>query len=368
MKRAKGMGDDERELLFKQIARSKQEWQATFDSITDLIHIRDKEQKIIKANRAFAQYFGLDPKGVINKRCEDLPCEGNVFPISCYVKKPSKDDQPDAEEIRDPDSNKTFRILTFPYFSFEGDFAGTVHIARDITEEREQEMRLIMSERLASLGQMASGIAHEINNPLASIAGCAEGLLNRIKKDQLDKDIFEGYLKIIEEEIARCKKITTGMLSFVRKTTYDKKEVRINRILDRTLEVIGFQGRLKNVEVIKEFSDEMPVIIGSEGELRQVFMTIIINALDAMNDKGMLELSTDVAHGQAFISIRDQGSGISPEDISRIFTPFFTTRAETGGIGLGLSIARKIIADHNGEIDVTSDIDEGTTFQIKLPC
>jgi PAS domain S-box-containing protein len=363
MKREKELKDDERELLFRQIARSKEAWQSTFDSITDLIHIRDEGQKIIKANRAFAKYFGLEPKDVINKRCEELQSEGNVFPTGSFVKSPSKDDPPATEEVRDPSSNKTFRILTFPYFSSEGEFLGTIHIARDITEEREQEMRLIMSERLASLGQMASGIAHEINNPLASIAGCAEGLLNRIKKDQIEKDIFEGYLKIIEEEIA----ITTGMLSFVRKTTYDKKTVNIHKLLERTLEVIGFQDRLKDVEIIKDFTDEQPVIIGSEGELRQVFMTIIINALDAMDDKGMLELATDVAHGQVFISIRDHGAGISPDNLSKIFTPFFTTKAEKGGVGLGLSIARKIIADHNGEISVSSDKDEGTTFKILLP-
>ena len=110
-------------------------------------------------------------------------------------------------------------MTTFPYFAPDGAIIGSIHVSRDVTEEKEQEMRLIMSERLAALGQMASGIAHEINNPLASIAGCSEGLLSRIKKGQYDTKLFKTYLNIIQEETFRCKSITTAMLSFVRKTT-----------------------------------------------------------------------------------------------------------------------------------------------------
>jgi signal transduction histidine kinase len=165
---------------------------------------------------------------------------------------------------------------------------GTV---QDITESKEKEMRLIMSERLAALGQMASGIAHEINNPLATIAACAEGLLNRMRKGQSDPDLSENYLNIINEEVIRCKGITTSMLSFVRKTDYEKKDVDIHDILDKTLELIGFQGRLKEVEVIKHYGGIL-MARGNEGELKQVFLAIMVNAVDAMEDRGSLTIGT----------------------------------------------------------------------------
>ena len=266
-------------------------------------------------------------------------------------------------------------------------------IVQDITEKKEKEMQLIMSERLAALGQMASGVAHEINNPLATISACAEGLLNRIRKGQMGTELFENYLKIIDEEVLRCKRITTGMLSFVRKAPYEKKDVDLNLILDKAIELIGFQGRLKEVEVLKHYSGTL-IVKGSEGELKQVLLTIIVNALDAMGDKGSLRLVTGttppgaafpysegfaahdavskLAEGRgdealAFVKVSDTGPGIPPELTAKIFDPFFTTKAEKGGTGLGLSIAHKIVKDHNGSIVVASERGKGTTFTVIMP-
>jgi PAS domain S-box-containing protein len=278
-------------------------------------------------------------------------------------------------EIRDQKDNRWYYVVNTPIHNQDGSISRMAMI-QDITEKKENEIRLIMSERLAALGQMASGIAHEINNPLASIAACAEGLLNRLRKGRSDIQVFENYLKIIDEEVIRCKGITTSMLSFVKETTYEKKNVDINYILDKTLELISFQGRLKDVEVIKEYK-EIPMIYGSEGELRQVFLIFVMNALDAMEDRGTITLETGIispnpslekkGRGKVFIKVSDTGSGIPSEFIGRIFDPFFTTKSEKGGTGLGLSIASKIISDNNGNIDLTSQEGKGTTFKITLP-
>lgn len=258
---------------------------------------------------------------------------------------------------------------------------GTV---QDITEKKEKEIQLIMSERLAALGKMASGIAHEINNPLATIGACTDGLLNRLKRGRIDHELFKNYLEIINEEVIRCKGITTSMLSFVRRTSYEKKSIDIHSILDKTLDLIGFQGRLKYVETRKKY-EGLLAVHGSEGELRQVFLAIFVNALDAMEDRGILTIETGIipAHTPTeneagidsypeerefvFIKISDTGPGIPSELESRIFDPFVTTKSEKGGIGLGLSIAHKIIKNHNGNIHVTTDAGKGTTFQITLP-
>jgi len=279
-------------------------------------------------------------------------------------------------EIRGPKDNRWYYIVNTPIHNQNGSISRMTMI-QDITEKKENEIRLIMTERLAALGQMAFGIAHEINNPLATIAACAEGLLNRLKKWRYNPELFEGYLRIIEEEVIRCKSITTSMLSFVRKTNYEKKYIDVNYMLDKTLELISFQGRFKEVKVIRNYKGEL-IVYANEGELRQVFLIFIVNALDAMEDRGTLTIETGIIPstpplekggegGIVFIKIGDTGSGISPELIDRIFDPFFTTKSEKGGIGLGLSLAKKMITDNNGNIDVTSEQGKGTIFKITLP-
>jgi PAS domain S-box-containing protein len=352
---------------FNVISRSQKEWRLTFDSITDLITIHDKEYRIIKANRAAAEYFGVKIEEVVGRKCYEL-FHGTCSPLpNCPHTTSVAENRVATEEVLDPKNNKIFSVSTFPYYSPEGQFVGSIHVAKDVTEIREKEMRLIMSERLAALGQMSSGIAHEINNPLASIAGCAEGLLMKVRKEQYDPAMFEEYLQIIQEEILRCKSITMGMLSFVRKSTYEKKDVRINDVLDKALDIIGFQGRLKDVMIERRYQKDLPVIRGSEGELRQVFLAIIVNALDAMEDAGTLTFETGSDGDSIFIRTSDTGPGIAPEHMNRIFDPFFTTKSEKGGTGLGLSIAHKIIANHGGTLDASSEEGSGTTFSITLP-
>lgn len=359
--------DREKDLLLKQVSQSRKEWLETFDSITDMISIIDKDYRIIKANRAFAEHFGLQPKEVINKKYYELLNEIDS-PMTGYPQTITlNEDRPVSYEAVDKKTNKVLLVSVFPYFSPEGELYGSIQIIKDVTEEKEKEMRLIMNDKLAALGQMASGIAHEINNPLASIAGCAEGLLNRLRKEQFDAVLFENYLRIIEEEIMRCKDITTAMLSFVRENINEKTYINLNVILDKTLEIIGFQGRLREVELIRNYKKDIFPIQSSESKLRQVLLAIITNALDAMEDRGILTVETGSDKETEFIKITDSGPGIPSEYIGRIFDPFFTTKSKKGGTGLGLSIANKIMADLNGRINVTAEEGEGTSFKIILP-
>ncbi|MBP1698018.1 MAG: ATP-binding region ATPase domain protein, partial [Deltaproteobacteria bacterium] len=238
---------------------------------------------------------------------------------------------------------------------------------KDAMEKKEDEMRLIMTERLAALGEMASGIAHEINNPLATISACTEALLNRMEKEKIGSILFENYLRIIQEEIDRCQNITHRMLSFVRKRGDGQQNVEINEILDKTLEMVNFQGRLKGVDVLRHYQEEVPVICANEGDLRQVFLAIIANAVDAMEGEGTLVIETGTAGNSISVKISDTGPGIPPHLVDRIFDPFFTTKSEKGGTGFGLSVADKIIKENHGKIDVTSEEGKGTTFTITLP-
>lgn len=363
----KELEDKNRQLTeqYTPLSRSQKEWQKTFDCITDLIAVIDKDFNITRANRAFYQYFSLPLFVPINRKCYEII--GTCFQSDCPHSEALHQKRPLTNEIADPNTGKILQVSIFPYNPLEEDFVDSIFIAKDITEKKENELRQIMNERLAALGEMASGVAHELNNPLATISVCTEGLLNRVGKEKLDTPLFENYLRMIEEEIQRCKNITTGMLSFVRRTNNDKRGIDIHEVLNKTIEMINFLGRLKEVVVLRDFQNGVPMVLGNEGELMQVFTSIIVNALDAMEDHGTLALGTGTNENNVFIRIQDTGSGIPSFLINRIFEPFFTTKSEKGGTGLGLSIVDKIIKENNGRIDVTSEEGKGTVFTITLP-
>jgi PAS domain S-box-containing protein len=360
--------EEELKVLMDVVIRSQKEWRDTFDSITDMISIHDKNFTIIKANKAYAAYLGLKPNQVVQKKCHTLFPHGASSPLlGCPSQRTGDAAIPLIEEIVDVNTQRTFNISTFPYFSPQGDIIGSIHIARDITDRKENEMQLIMKERLASLGQMASGIAHEINNPLESVMISAESLLMRVDKDQYDQAIFKKYLQIIDEEVLRCREITGNMLSFARRTSADRSMVDVHQVIDSALKLISYHGRLKQVEVNKVYQGRL-LISGNEGELRQVIVALVINALDAMENKGTLTIETGTQAEYAYIKISDTGPGISPQNLTKIFSPFFTTKAATGGTGLGLAIGQKIITSHQGSIQVSSEQGCGATFTITLPC
>ncbi len=365
--------DTQREILFTRILLSKQEWQRTFDAILDMIIIHDDGMKILQVNRAFAEYFGVSPKDVVDRHLPDIPVlEGELISFISNVNN-MVIGEGRVKELVDKRTDSIFNVMIFPLNSspemVRDETYGQcwIHVIRDVTEEKDREMQLILNERLASLGRMASGIAHEINNPLAAISGCAEGLLSRIKKNKYDRKHFARYLDIIGEEVGRCKKITTSMLSFVKKQDEGRKKVDVAAVIDSALEVIAFQKRLDAVEVRRDYRGQPTDIQCSEGEIRQALIIIIANALDAMDEKGVLSISTRTEGKGAVIKIRDTGSGISEEDLGRIFDPFFTTRSDAGGVGLGLSIAKKIVDNHKSRIGVSSLQGRGTTFTISLP-
>lgn len=350
---------------FRLVSNSQKEWQMTFDGITDMIAVIDSDCNIRRCNTACARHTGLEPKDLINKKCYDVLYKSGC-PDECPHRVTVRDRLPALGELWDADTRKIFQVSAFPYFSDVGEFAGAIYISRDTTAAKEQEVRFIMNERLAALGQMASGIAHEINNPLATISGCVEGLLKRARKGDCDPAFFEEYLKIIEEEVARCQGITTTMLSFVRRSAFEEKDIYINETLDKVVNMMGLQGRMKDVAVIKKYDDVRRTVHVREGEMIQVFLTIITNALDAMEEKGALTLETASEAGRVLVRISDTGCGIPAEHLSSIFLPFFTTKAERGGAGLGLSIAKRLVEDNNGVISVTSEKGKGTTFEIRL--
>jgi two-component system NtrC family sensor kinase len=232
-------------------------------------------------------------------------------------------------------------------------------------ELREMQHQMIQSEKLASLGKLSTGIAHEINNPLGGVLMYAH--LIRENMDPADPN-YENVNKIIKET-TRCKDIVKDLLEFARPKEPTMEIVNINAVLERSLDMLVKQAVFQNVEVTKSLAGDIPTIIADGDQLQQVFMNIIINACEAMEGGGRLKLSThhDEINRKIIVEIEDTGCGIPEENTDRVFEPFFTTKEVGKGTGLGLAVSYGIITKHRGTISVESEDGQGATFVIKLP-
>ncbi|MBW2359139.1 MAG: two-component sensor histidine kinase [Deltaproteobacteria bacterium] len=235
-------------------------------------------------------------------------------------------------------------------------------VARMDKERQMMDEQIVETGKLASVGELAAGIAHEINNPVAIMveeAGWIEDLL---------EDEFERALKQIRTQGKRCKDITYKLLSFARKTDSRIQEVHLNDMLEELVAISAQRARYSNVTINTNFQSNLPLLEVSQSELQQVFLNLINNALDAMEKTGgKLEMSSKVEGDYVVVGVADNGPGIAKANLSRIFDPFFTTKQVGKGTGLGLSICYGIIKKMGGEIEVRSTVDVGTTFYVRIP-
>jgi two-component system NtrC family sensor kinase len=270
-------------------------------------------------------------------------------------------------ESRASGETRTFRISKIPMRLDDGPVTHVITVGEDITEWREAQDRISQAEKLAAIGTLAAGIMHEINNPLATISACAEGL------ELADPDAPAGVrdgLRLIQSEVRRCKGITDSLLDFSRPKSADKSLVDVNAVIDRTLFILKHHSRFKKLSVRLELDPSLgPVVRANEEQLVQVFMSLLLNAVDAMHEQGTVELRTRWGEGATSVlaEVVDHGEGIRRADRPKIFEPFFTTKAPGRGTGLGLSICYAIVAEHGGRIEVDSTPGEGSVFRIVLP-
>ncbi|MCU0644454.1 MAG: cache domain-containing protein [bacterium] len=237
-------------------------------------------------------------------------------------------------------------------------------------KERTEELAamqntLVQSQRLASLGKMAAGIAHEINNPLGGILVLSSLVLEDLKEEDPHRENLQEVIK----QTMRCRDIVKGLLQFSRQEEGKTEYVKVNTMLNSTLSLIEKQALFHNIEIIKNFESNLPDVLGDGSQLQQVFMNIILNAVQAMKEIGVLTINTchDPKNDMVVIEIADTGTGIPDEIIDRIFDPFFTTKEVGEGTGLGLSIAYGIITKHRGRMTVKSKVGQGSVFTIKIP-
>jgi len=235
-----------------------------------------------------------------------------------------------------------------------------------VQQLKESQDQLIQAEKLTSLGQMAASIAHEINNPLAGVLVYTRLLSKKLTEDTARKEESLDYLSKMESEVSRCSRIIRNLLDFARQTQPTLRLVDINQVIEQVLAMVGHQAQLQNVEVVKEFSPSLPKVMADFDQLQQIFTNLTLNAIQAMPDGGRLTIRSSAVDGEVRIDVQDTGCGISKENMGKLFTPFFTTKAKGKGVGLGLAVVHGIIERHKGRIKVQSEVGKGTTFSVYL--
>jgi signal transduction histidine kinase len=353
------------------LLKGKNEWERTFDAIVDPVALLDRNGVVIRGNLGLARVLDLPIGEIIGAPYPALlgrPRPGWTDPIGESL----ADGHARTVEVRFEGLPGVQLVTASPYTDAEGVLQGAVVIVKDVNDIKEQQERLQQASRLADIGQLAAGVAHEINTPLASIALRAESLLKVADDPRLMAvDSFKNfprYLKTIDEEIFRCKKIISALLEFSRVRRPETRATDVNALAEKAADLVGHQMKLKQVALSLELEGGLPHIRADDGQLRQALIALLMNALDATRPGGHVSVQTHRDGGEAVVlSVVDDGSGISPENLDKIFNPFFTTKPVGQGTGLGLAICHGIVASHGGQIRVESEVGKGTRLSLVLP-
>ncbi len=353
----------EQRKLEKKIRESKRNLEAIFDGIRDQLSIQAPDYRILRVNRAVTENRKTSFTELIDRKCYEayfqraLPCE------NCPISATLRTKQPGSSIMKIPEDNTTLQIFSYPILDEKGDLLSAIEYIKDVTEEQRLQEQLIQSEKLAGIGILASGVAHEINNPLSGIIGMAEVAL---EEEDIAKN--KGYLTDILNCAQRISEIVRGLRSYSRAAKKEELSfVDLNEVLEESLKMVQLASKKTSVEVIKKFQS-VEKIRANVGEIQQVFTNLITNAFQAMNGKqGPLILSTRSVKDLVEAKVSDHGMGIPQKYLSQIFDPFFTTKKPGEGTGLGLNIVYRIVTKYEGTIDVESKEQVGTTFTIKFP-
>lgn len=350
------------------------ELQAIFDSIGDGITVYDQDARVQHHNLISPLFFPHEK--LQGQSCRDIfHPESPNHPDSCPVKRALQGERVDTSLIiaGKGQAHRYLDITATPIRDSQGEKNRALVFFRDVSQKKLQEMHLIQTEKMSSIGVLATGIAHEINNPLTSVAGCAEALLRRFRdepdlREDVRLEVFPHYLEVIVRESYRCKDIIDHLLSFSRKSDGTAVKIDINRVLLEILELLRYQMSYQQIQIGTELKADLPRICGDPSGLRQVFMNLLVNALQAIQGQGRVEVKTSkLGEDRIAIVIRDTGHGMAQEILDRIWEPFFTTKEVGQGVGLGLALTYNTIKRHGGEIQLESQIGKGSQFTVLLP-
>jgi len=376
----------------------EKEIQTILSGIKDFVLIISPEKEIIETNAAFLKHMGCSRKDVIGRKCFEVLKEDKREPSNCHsicpLEEAIKNKRHCQVELTRLDSNDKPRyteLTIFPIWEKKGKISKFIEISRDITqrkldedylvkmvEERTRQLketheRLLHQDKMASLGKLSSSVVHEINNPVAGILNLVMLSKRILKEDAIDQktiDLFSQYLELMETETRRISRIVSNLLVFARQSKIELIKFDINELIEQTLMLNSNLLKINSIRVIEYLEHNLPLVMGSGDQLKQVIMNLVSNAVESMSSSRTkrLTIKTFSKKDQKAIGlqVKDTGAGIPKEIVSKIFEPFFTTKKKGKGVGLGLSVVYGIIQEHGGKIYVDSTPGEGTCFSITL--
>jgi nitrogen-specific signal transduction histidine kinase len=343
------------------ILRSQKQWMSIIDAITDYIFVLDNAHTLVKVNHAFAEAISRHPREIVGNRISDVfdldvPSESTRSAV-LEDSIPRTYEKKIGEEI--------YQISVFPLL--EDDRPLTIHVMKNITEVRRLKDQLYHADKLASIGLLVSGVAHEINNPLTGTIAYTELLSMKVADESV-----KAELKKILDSAERCKKIVDNLLTFSRQRTPSKSLESINDIIDRAIDLRSYWLKSNNIQIVREYDPVTTVFVDAQ-QIQQVVLNLLLNAEQAIagsgQTKGVITFRTRSNKESRRVSIQvvDSGPGVPLKVASKIFDPFFTTKPVGVGTGLGLSISHGIVTEHGGTIRFYNAEEGGAVFTIELP-
>jgi len=352
--------------FFEMVRRAKEQWETAFDALSEGIAVVDDEGRVRRANRALADLLGAPLPNVVGVHL-GAALLGKSHALLEVLDAARRGDRPAPLIARSEQLRRTVRVNA-ALISGATPEQSVVVLIEDVTEQQALETQLVQSEKLAAVGQLVSGVAHELNNPLTSIAGLSEFLLEQKELGKKDR----GHLQVIQEQAERAGRIVRNLLTFARKGSAERIPVDLNDVIRRTLALTAYELKLKDVTVERELSGALPEVFGDRHGLQQVVLNLVTNAAHAVADNPRerpreITVSTWF-DGKVHLRVADTGPGISDEVAQSIFTPFFTTKEPGKGTGLGLSITYSIVESHGGQISLEPRGPRGgAAFRVDLP-
>jgi len=336
------------------------------ESMDSGILVLDLDGRIVRWNRAMETLFGAPRADVLGRTLDEVFPAAFLDALRSSLVLGRHEETASIYKLNLPAADgRALRVnvSVVPFQVGRGERQGTILILDDVTVRMRLEQQLQHSEKMASVGLLAAGVAHEVNTPLTGISSYTQMLRERIEKDDPRADLLEK----IEKQTFRAAKIINNLLNFSRAAGSEFEPLDVNRVLLDVVSLVEHQLDASRIKLVREMAIDLPVVRGNENRLQQVFFNLILNARDAMPSGGWLTLATRADDDAVVVEIRDTGTGIKREDIKRIYDPFFTTKGIGRGTGLGLSVSYGIVQEHGGAIFVDSAPGQGTTFQIALP-
>jgi len=343
-------------------------YRALFDgSVIGMIVLDNESMEVVMANQAAAKILGFHSteEGVGASPPDLISLKGRDGFLEVIMKELSEQELGTTHQFQatTKDGREIWIGATGARIMHQGKSASLISFT-DTTEQKRQNERLMMADRLASIGELAAAAAHELNNPLTSVIGFAELLMEKNTPDYIRRD-----LAMIRDEARRAVNVTDNLLTFARKHTPVKQPCQINDIIDEVVELRVHWHKSSGIEVERHLAAHLPVVMIDCFQMQQVFINIVMNAEYFMiqaHNRGTLTVTTTRQNGSVLVSFTDNGPGIPPENLTRIFDPFFTTKEAGKGTGLGLSICHGIVAEHGGQIYAASQLGRGATILIEL--